>query len=268
MGAPCRSVVLRGGGAGVGPPESTILSHPCRVAPCTGRRLGVSTALPLLLCLFCLSLIAPASARDWHIERFDTQMSVAQDGVATVTERLDMVFEGEFHGIYRDIPIEYPGPHGSNYTLFLRVTGVTDGSGHKLKYDSSTQHGNRHLKIYIPDAVNTTRPVEIQYTVTNAVRWFDGHDELYWNVTGNVRAPTITSSTGGLKTARNQFRPSISAQRLWSFAAASEAATPTGVKSDKGSTSRLSPVVRSMARTTACSACRALLSATNPCSVS
>ncbi len=35
-------------------------------------------------------------------------------------------FTGEYHGIYRDIPIEYPGPHGSNYELFLKVTGVTD----------------------------------------------------------------------------------------------------------------------------------------------
>src|SRR5664279_4938410 len=180
MGAPFGGVVLRRGGAGVGPPESKSLSQPCRVDLCTGRRLGFSTALLLLLCLFCLSLVAPASARDWHIERFDTQMSVAEDGVATVTERLDVVFEGEFHGIYRDIPIEYPGPHGSNYTLFLRVTGVTDGAGNKLKYDSSTQHGNRHLKIYVPNAVDITRSVQIHYTVTNAVRWFDGHDELYW----------------------------------------------------------------------------------------
>src|ERR1035441_9068372 len=94
MGAPFRAVILRGGGAGVGPPESRSLSQPCRVAP-SDKRLGFSTALPLLLCLFCLWLVAPASARDWHIERFDTQMSVAQDGVATVTERLDVVFEGE-----------------------------------------------------------------------------------------------------------------------------------------------------------------------------
>ena len=70
--------------------------------------------------LLCLALTAPALARDWHIARFDTQMTVAQDGSAEVTERLDVVFEGEYHGIYRDIPIEYPGPHGTNYTLFLQ----------------------------------------------------------------------------------------------------------------------------------------------------
>jgi len=148
--------------------------------------------------LVCLALVAPASARDWRIARFDTQMSVAQDGVATVTERLDVAFTGAFHGIYRDIPVEYPGPHSSNYSLFLKVTGVTDGDGNKLKYDSSTRNGNRHLKIYIPDAVDATRTVQIQYTVTNAVRWFDDHDELYWNVTGNDWPVPIDSASASI----------------------------------------------------------------------
>ena len=33
--------------------------------------------------------------------------------------------------------------------------------------------------------MDTTRTVEITYSVKNAIRWFDDHDELYWNVTGN-----------------------------------------------------------------------------------
>jgi len=155
-------------------------------------------ALALLLCL-----ALPAFAREWHIARFDAQIAVAQDGVTTVTERIDVDFRGTFHGIYRDIPIEYPGPHGSNYTLFLKVTGVTDGEGNKLKYESSTQNGSRHLKIYIPDAVNTTRTVEIHYTVTNAVRWFDDHDELYWNVTGNDWPVPIASASAVITFATN-----------------------------------------------------------------
>ena len=101
-----------------------------------------------------------------------------------MTERIALVFVGEWHGIHRTIPIEYPGPHGTNYELFLKVTSVTDGSGGKLKYDSSTADGARDLKIYIPDAVDTTRTVEIVYRVRNGTRFFDSHDEFYWNVTG------------------------------------------------------------------------------------
>ncbi len=139
----------------------------------------------LILTALCLALVIPAAARDWHIARYTTTMTVARDGTAQVLEHLEVVFDGEYHGIYRDIPIQYPGPHGSNYTLFLTVTGVSDGHGHKLKYDSSVQNGSRHLKILIPDAVNATRTVDIHYNLTNVVRWFDDHDELYWNVTGN-----------------------------------------------------------------------------------
>jgi len=174
MYARFRAAILSRGGEGFVPPESKDFSYT--------KKPGFSITLALLLCLV---LIAPAFARDWHLARFDTQMSVAQDGVVDVTERLDVVFDGTYLGIWRDIPIEYPGPHGSNYTLFLQVTGVTDGTGNDLKFDSTTQNGNRHLTIYIPDAVNATRTVQIHYTVTNAVRWFDDHDELYWNVTGN-----------------------------------------------------------------------------------
>ncbi len=152
-------------------------SAKCQVPPC-GARTSVLLSIILLLAL-------PAFAREWHITHFTSNVTVAQDGTMSVREHLVVDFNGDFHGIYRDIPIEYPGPHGTNYELFLKVTGVTDPMGHKLKYDSKVQDGYRHLKIYIPDASNSTKSVEIDYTVLNGIRWFDGYDELYWNVTGN-----------------------------------------------------------------------------------
>ena len=82
-------------------------------------------------------------------------------------------FVGEWHGIHRTIPVEYPGPHGTNYTLFLDVMSVTDENGNKLKYESSKSGAYRDLKIYIPGAVDTTRVVNIDYTVRNGVRFFD-----------------------------------------------------------------------------------------------
>lgn len=149
---------------------------------------------PLVITLLSLLFAGSAFAREWHIRDFISNIVVAQDGTIQVREHIDVVFDGEFHGIYRDIPLEYPGPRGSNYTLFLTVTGVTDGQGHKLKYDSSVQRGNRHLKIYLPSATDTDRIVDISYSITNAVRWFDDHDELYWNVTGNDWAVPIDSA--------------------------------------------------------------------------
>jgi len=63
---------------------------------------------------------------------------------------------------------KYPGPHGTNFTLFVDVKSVTDENGNKLKYDSSKSGDFRDLKIYIPGAEDTTRVVNIDYTVRNA----------------------------------------------------------------------------------------------------
>ena len=132
-----------------------------------------------------LSYTLPLAARSWRITDFDDNISIAEDGSAAVQERITLAFEGEWHGIHRFIPVEYPGPRGTNYTLFLEVTRIADGNGGKLKYETSTSHGFRDLKIYIPGAVDTTRTVEIDYTVRNGIRFFEDHDEFYWNVTGN-----------------------------------------------------------------------------------
>jgi len=132
-----------------------------------------------------LAFTAIAQARSWRITDFEDHISVAKDGSAEVRERITVVFEGRFHGIYRQIPIEYPGPNRSNYELYLHVMSVTDGEGGSLKYDSSVSHGERNLKIYIPDAVDATRIVEITYQVPNGTKFFEDHDEFYWNVTGN-----------------------------------------------------------------------------------
>jgi hypothetical protein len=139
-------------------------------------------ALSLLL-LFALAV--PAAAKSWRVSNFQDTITVKPDGSALVNETITLNFIGEWHGIHRTIPIEYPGPNGTNYQLFVDVTSVSDENGGKLKYDSSTSGAYRDLKIYIPNAVDATRTVEIAYRVRNGTRFFDGYDEFYWSVTGN-----------------------------------------------------------------------------------
>ena len=141
--------------------------------------------LVIFLYLTFLCLSAQTFAKSWRVADFHDTITITGDGSAIVQERITLSFTGEWHGIHRFIPIEYPGPRGTNYTLFLDVSSVTDGSGGKLKYDSSTSNGFRDLKIYIPGAVDTERTVEITYMVRNGMRFFEDHDEFYWNVTGN-----------------------------------------------------------------------------------
>ena len=137
----------------------------------------------LLACVFLLS--CSAAARDWHVSDFHDTIGIGEDGSASVEEKIELVFKGEWHGIHRTIPIEYPGRHGTTYKLFLKVNSVTDEAGNALKYESHVSGGYRDLKIYIPGAINATKTVRISYAVRNAVRFFDQYDELYWNVTGN-----------------------------------------------------------------------------------
>jgi uncharacterized membrane protein len=128
---------------------------------------------------------ANAQVRSWRITDFKDTIAIAADGSTLVSEKITLAFVGEWHGIHRTIPIEYPGPQGTNYTLFVKVQSVTDENGNKLKYDSSKSGAYRDLKIYIPGAADTTRTVNIDYAVRNGIRYFDGYDEFYWNITGN-----------------------------------------------------------------------------------
>ena len=155
-------------------------ADPSRARSAALKRCATLSRLLLLLCLS-----SPLFAKSWRVADFNDTISIAADGSAAVHERITVVFVGEWHGIHRFIPVEYPGPRGTNFTLFLKVADVTDDNGNKLKYESSTSHGFRDLKIYIPGAVDTTRTVDIDYTVRNGMRFFEDHDEFYWNVTGN-----------------------------------------------------------------------------------
>jgi uncharacterized membrane protein YgcG len=146
------------------------------------KRCSIQT---LLVLSFILCATAPLLANSWRIADFQDTISVGGDGSTVVKERITLVFVGAWHGIHRTIPVEYPGPRGTNYTLFLEILSVTDEAGHKLKYESKTSSGFRDLKIYIPGAVDTSRVVEITYLVRNGIRYFEDHDEFYWNVTGN-----------------------------------------------------------------------------------
>jgi uncharacterized membrane protein YgcG len=152
------------------------------------------------LCIVALLLAASvqvtrAQERSWRIANFSADMDVHKDGSADIRERLALVFIGEYHGIRRMIPVDYPGPDGSNYSIFLSVRGVTDDEGHKLKYSLSTQGSYRVIKIFIPDATDTTKRVDISYSVRNAVKFFEDHDEFYWNVTGNGWAVPIDAAS-------------------------------------------------------------------------
>ncbi len=124
-------------------------------------------------------------AREFRIEKFSAEISVSARGAVDVTETIQARFIGSWNGLYREIPVEYFTPQGFNYSLFLDVKRITDGEGQPLKFESSRERHYRKLKIFVPGAFNALRTIVIEYSVSDALRFFEDHDELYWNVTGD-----------------------------------------------------------------------------------
>ncbi|HUG40580.1 MAG TPA: DUF2207 domain-containing protein, partial [Longimicrobiales bacterium] len=87
-------------------------------------------------------------------------------------------------GIYRTIPIRYRSWGEFGHTLILDLESITDGSGQPLRYETSTEGDSRTYKVWVPDARDATRTVRIRYRADRALKHFEEHDELYWNVTG------------------------------------------------------------------------------------
>lgn len=137
--------------------------------------------------LFALLLLlnpSAAQARTLTIQNFKSEVTVLTDSAVDVTETVVAHFAGSWNGLYRTIPIEYEY-HGFDYALDLRMMSITDDSGAALKYEMSRQTHYLKFKIYVPDAVDATRTIILHYRVQNALKFFDDHDELYWNVTGD-----------------------------------------------------------------------------------
>ena len=151
----------------------------------------------LLILAGVLSFAGISSARELRIEKFDEQVTVLPNGDVDVTETITFRFIGHWNGIFRNIPVEYVTPQGMNYSLFLNVKSITNGE-ENLRYESSRERHYRKLKIYIPGAQDTTKTIVIEYSVSDALRFFEDHDEFYWNVTGDEWDVPIASATANI----------------------------------------------------------------------
>ncbi|MEW5700892.1 MAG: DUF2207 domain-containing protein [Candidatus Zixiibacteriota bacterium] len=153
--------------------------------------------LPALV-LWLIVSPAAAAARSLAIEQFSAQVGVHSDGSIVVSETIRLRFTGSWNGIYRTIPIDYRTPQGFNYNLRLQGIEVTDEAGNPLKRKIGRQRHYQEIKIWVPNAVNAVRTVVVRYRVPNALRFFEDHDELYWNITGDEWEMPIESATADI----------------------------------------------------------------------
>ena len=157
-------------------------------------------AFGLLALLAATPAAMPAAARQLVIRNFNEQVTVSPDGTIEVIEFIEAQFIGSpWHGLYRTIPVEYTTPQGLNLTLFFEPLSVTDDDARPLKYEQSRQGRYLKFKVYVPDADNSTRTIVLHYRVRNALGFFEDHDELYWNITGNEWDVPIGSASAKIE---------------------------------------------------------------------
>ena len=165
------------------------------------RREMFSLRLRRVVAILLLMIFAamPTIARTLVFKHFDAQVQMHPDGTVDVTEVIEAQFTGVWHGIYRSIPVEYTDDAGLNYTLLLDQINATDSEGQKLKLEQNREGRNIKFKIYVPAAEDATRTILLHYRVLDALRFFQDHDELYWNVTGNEWQDPIELVTAHLE---------------------------------------------------------------------
>ncbi len=140
------------------------------------------TSLALVAILFLMV----GTAQAWFIRDFSTHLTVKADSSLLVREEIQVDFESESrHGIFRTIPVSYR--RGSlKYNLRLKVLSVEDQNGQSYPYQVSRKGLYREIKIGDPDRyISGVHWYVISYRVQRAINYFDDHDELYWNATGD-----------------------------------------------------------------------------------
>jgi uncharacterized membrane protein len=165
----------------------------------------------LILSLNLSLFIPPSFAQYFTIDKFHSHITVHQDSSFEVQETIDVRFDRPRHGIYREIPFKYRDELGKTMETPTKIISVTGGSGQKWKY--RVRKGDYVIHIRIGDAnryVTGHQTYVITYQVDNAILFFDDHDELYWNVTGNEWKASIEEATANVNLAIR-----TSSKNLW-----------------------------------------------------
>lgn len=153
----------------------------------SGERIVIRIAARF--CLLVLALALPVSGLAAEvIKAFHQEIVLNQDGSMLVTETIDVNAEGDKirHGIFRDFPLTFQDASGKTATVDFAVQSV-DRDGAAEPWKSERIDGG--TRVYIGSADVTLDPGEHRYELTyrtnRQIRYFEDHDELYWNVTGN-----------------------------------------------------------------------------------
>lgn len=145
--------------------------------------------LAFLAAFMCgTAFCSPETSSGERILSYDSSITVNSDSSLIVTENIKVRSEGINikTGIYRDFPTSYVDKAGKKYKVGFEVLSV-ERNGEKQNYQiENLSNGKRvYMRdkgVPIPSGEHT---FTLQYKTTKQIGFFEKHDELYWNVTGN-----------------------------------------------------------------------------------
>lgn len=154
--------------------------------------------LILILGLILLSTTSNAAVSTEKIYSYDSEIYIQEDASMIVEETIE-VYAGGINikkGIYRDFPTKYKDKNNNNYNVKFEVLEVLrDGKKEPFK----TENQKNGVRVYIGDSNKTLSSgyytYTIKYKTDRQIGYFDDHDELYWNVTGNGWSFAIDKAT-------------------------------------------------------------------------
>ena len=141
-----------------------------------------------VLALLTLLLLPLSAGAQEKILLFSSRATLHADSSLEVREDITVNVEGRQirRGIYRDFPTTYTGPSGRKARVGFDVSNALL-DGQKIPY--KTESISNGVRVYLgdPDSLAPLgrRTYTLSYVTTHQVGFFENHDELYWNVTGN-----------------------------------------------------------------------------------
>ena len=139
--------------------------------------------LLFLLLFSAVSVVSAGDDRSYSITQAFVDLTVENNGLLHVEEEYDYTFEGQFNGVYRDIPLK-SGESIEN----IKVDA--DGAYPVLK--ESDENGQKHLKIYLYADEGHTKKIRdcdvsiyISYDMKNVVTLFNDVGGLQYKLWGD-----------------------------------------------------------------------------------
>lgn len=141
---------------------------------------------PILVVL--LGLCAVPAHADERILEYHSEIAIAADTTMTVTETIRVRAEGQQirRGIYRDFPTAYRDRHGRRVNvLFEPIDATRDGNPENWRAERQSNGVRVYFgseNVFLDHGEHT---YVFRYRTARQLGFFEEHDELYWNVTGN-----------------------------------------------------------------------------------